>query len=300
MDVKALKMPWSGPPRRSRLRSTSLIANIGVGRTFACGLLALLMTHFAMANEPRIVAHRGASHAAPENTLAAFHLAFEENADGIEGDFYLTSDDEIICHHDADTERTSGVKLVVENSTYAELRALDVGTWKGKAFAGERIPKFEEVLATVPEGKSFVIELKSGPEIVPVLTAKLEQRKQWPIDLLIISFDEATIRLCKTSMPDVRAHWLTGFQQEEGIKSVRPHAAEIAQIVRRCRADGVGFNGNAEHIDLAFMQRLKASGIDEYHVWTIDDPKLAQQYKTWKAFGITTNRPADIRSRLNQ
>ncbi|MDA1056051.1 MAG: glycerophosphodiester phosphodiesterase family protein, partial [Planctomycetota bacterium] len=78
-----------------------------------------------------IIAHRGGSHDAPENTLAAFRLAFEQGADGIEGDFYLTRDNRIVCIHDADTKRVADKTLVVAESSLAELKRLDVGSWKG-------------------------------------------------------------------------------------------------------------------------------------------------------------------------
>ena len=67
-----------------------------------------------------IVAHRGASQDAPENTIAAFKKAWAQNADGIEGDFYVTKDQQIVCIHDANTERTAGRKLEVANSTLAD------------------------------------------------------------------------------------------------------------------------------------------------------------------------------------
>ena len=76
-----------------------------------------------------IVAHRGASHDAPENTLAAFRLAWEKDADAIEGDFYLTRDQQIVCLHDETTERTAPGQtcLQVAESTREQLRTLDVG-----------------------------------------------------------------------------------------------------------------------------------------------------------------------------
>ncbi len=112
-----------------------------------------------------IVGHRGASFDAPENTIAAFKLAWEQQADGIEGDFYITKDKQVVCIHDADTKRTAGKKLVVAESTLTELRELEYGKWKDAKFAGEPIPTFEEVLKVVPSGKLFVIELKVGPDI---------------------------------------------------------------------------------------------------------------------------------------
>ena len=103
-----------------------------------------------------IIAHRGASFDAPENTLAAFRLAWEQGADGIEGDFMLTADGQIVCFHDLDTQRVAGEMRVVKESTLAELQALDVGRWKGDRWRGERIASLDDVLAVIPQGKQLV------------------------------------------------------------------------------------------------------------------------------------------------
>ncbi|MCB9949963.1 MAG: hypothetical protein H6824_03175 [Planctomycetaceae bacterium] len=99
-----------------------------------------------------IVAHRGASYDAPENTLPAFKLAWEKGADAIEGDFYLTKDQQIVCIHDKDTKRTGKNQpvLTVAESTLAELRKVDVGSWKDAKYKETFIPTIQEVLATVP------------------------------------------------------------------------------------------------------------------------------------------------------
>src|SRR5687768_9550612 len=99
------------------------------------------------ASGQHIIAHRGASHDAPENTLAAFKLAIEQGADGFEADFYLAKDGRVVCLHDPDTKRVAGKKLLVREASFAELRALDVGIWKGPQWKGERLPTLEEVLA---------------------------------------------------------------------------------------------------------------------------------------------------------
>src|SRR3954470_14279804 len=134
--------------------------------------LMLAVALSVTADPPRveIVGHRGASFDAPANPVAAIKLAWEQKADGSEFDIYLTKDGQIAVIHDKDTKRTAGgVNKVVAESTLAELRALDVGKWKGEKFAGEKIPTLAEMLATVPPGKRVFIEVKCGPEIVPEL-----------------------------------------------------------------------------------------------------------------------------------
>lgn len=246
-----------------------------------------------------ITAHRGASYDAPENTLAAFRLAWEQDADAVEGDFYLTADGQIVCIHDKDTRRTAGVTKVVEQSTLEELRTLEVGKWKSREYAGELIPTFAEVMATVPPGKHFVLELKSTSKIVPVLASELQRLKPDREHLLIISFDAPSIAKCKELMPDIRSHWLTGFKADAS-GTMQPKAAAIAQTVKQCRADGVGMKGITSVIDQAFVDELIANGCTEFHVWTVDSVADARHFQSLGAVGITTNRPRFVRDGLMQ
>ncbi len=251
-----------------------------------------------MVHSQVIVAHRGASHDAPENTLAAFRLAWEQGADGIEADFYRTRDGQIVCIHDADTERTTGVRRRVESSTLAELRQLDAGRWKGPQWAGERIPTFAEVLQTVPEGGLFFIELKSKTPIVPLLAEELRRLDPQDRQLRIITFDKPTVGACRDQIPEVPVQWLTSFKQSQQAESSRPTAEEIAETVRRRDAEGVGMKGDRQVIDQAFIQRLQDGGCETFHVWTIDSPDDARHFQQLGAFGITTNRPAVIREAI--
>ena len=124
-------------------------------------------------NNTITVAHRGASADAPENTIAAFKSAWQQGADVIEGDFQLTSDGQIVCIHDADTLRVSGARLVVKESTLAELRQLDMGWHFQDQSFSEKIPTIEQVFATIPENKQILIEIKCGVEILPVLMQQI-------------------------------------------------------------------------------------------------------------------------------
>ena len=112
------------------------------------------------ASPVEIVGHRGASHDAPENTLAAIRLAWEQGADAAEFDVYLSKDGKIVVIHDKDTKRVAGVDRPVVGQTLDELRRLDVGKWKAPKFAGEKLPTLNEMLATVPAGKRVFIEVK--------------------------------------------------------------------------------------------------------------------------------------------
>jgi len=243
---------------------------------------------------PLIIAHRGASHDAPENTLASFHLAWQLGADGVEGDFYLTKDCRIVCIHDRTTKRTAGEELAVKTSTFAQLRSLDVGRYKGEKFAGEVIPTLEEVLATVPSGKRIFIEIKCGPEIIPHLKTVLDQSRLKPEQTYVIAFDEDVVAASKKAMPQVKAYWVTGFREDEKDKTWHPTVDEVLATATRCHADGVDVNANRHLVDAEFVRRLREQGL-EFHCWTVNERPDAEFFRNLGVDSITTDRPDYIR-----
>lgn len=259
-------------------------------------LLALALPTTSKA-EPLIIAHRGASFDAPENTLAAFGLAWNQGADGIEADFRLSADGRIVCIHDADTKRVSGKGLVVKDATYAALAALDVGKWKGEAWRGEKIPTLDEVLDIVPSGKHLFIELKAGPEIVAPLAEVLERSKPATSQIVIICFDGDVLIACKEKLPKYKRHFLADYRrQEDG--SWAPTVDDVIARIGRAKADGFGTQNRVEYFDQEFVRRLYAAKIGEFHVWTVDDPRQAQTYRQLGAWALTTNRPGELRAAL--
>lgn len=242
------------------------------------------------------VAHRGASHDAPENTLAAFHLAWQQNADAIEGDYYLTKDKQIVCLHDRSTQRIAGVELSVAQSTLAELRTLDVGSWKGPQFSKERIPTLGEVLATVPAGKKMLIEVKCGPEIVPFLKKQLADA-EFPIhQTVVIAFDTQVISAVKKAMPQVKALWLTGYKRHKTTKKWTPTLPQILGTLNAINADGLDSHAHPS-VDAGFVKAIRKAGY-EFHVWTVNTPDLARRMMNLGVDSITTNRPGFLRQAL--
>ena len=110
---------------------------------------------------PNIIAHRGASHLAPENTLAAFRLASAMGVDGIEFDTLLTADGHLVVHHEYITDLHADQNKVIPWCTLDELRALDFGSWKGPRWAGEKIPTFAEALEACSGVNTIQVEFKS-------------------------------------------------------------------------------------------------------------------------------------------
>ncbi len=262
--------------------------------------IAILMALNLTAEAQMIVAHRGASYDAPENTMSAFNLAWKLGADGVEGDFYVTKDEQIVCIHDKDTKRTGGKSLLVASSTLAQLRELEYGKWKSDVFAGEPLPTFAEVLKSIPADKKFIIELKTGPEIVPFLKAELEKYGADEQRLLIIAFNADTVSACKRSLPNIKVHWLTGYKQDKTTGEWTPTLEAVQKTLKSSGADGLGTQGNRAVVTEEFMAELKAGGLKEFHVWTVDEPSDAEYFQKLGAMGITTNRPDLIRESLNR
>ena len=113
---------------------------------------------------PRIVAHRGASHEAPENTLAAFKRAWALGCEAVELDVRVTADNQVVVIHDATTLRIGGVDRRVADQTLAELQQIEIGEWKHIKYKGERIPTLAQALATMPAGRTLFVEIKTGKE----------------------------------------------------------------------------------------------------------------------------------------
>jgi glycerophosphoryl diester phosphodiesterase len=246
---------------------------------------------------PHIIAHRGASQDAPENTLAAYHLAWEQGADGIEGDFHLTVDGRIVCIHDKDTKRVANIARTVRDTTYVELSTLDVGHWKGDVWRGERIPLLEEVLAILPPGKLALLELKTGPEIVEPLARILSDSTVVLNQIVLMSFNAEVVRACKHRLAQFSVLWLTSFKQAED-GTWAPSADDVIATIRQLGADGVGSGNRPEHVDEAFIRSIRAAGINQIHIWTVDDVRDAAHFASLGVTSLITNRPGALRREL--
>lgn len=260
-------------------------------------LVLVLLMMVDAAHAQMIIAHRGASHGAPENTLAAFQLAWQEGADGVEGDFRLTADGQIVMVHDADTKRTANRKLVVAQATLEQLRELDFGGWKAPQYAGERIATLGEVLEAQPEGKWLFIELKTGPEIVEPLKHLLSAEGVPRERLVIIAFDQRVVTEVKQALPDIKAHWLTKYERDWK-RSWQPTAGEVIASLHASKADGLGSQAKPSVFNEKFVAALRGAGASEFHVWTVDDPVVARFYLELGVWSLTTNRPAYLREQL--
>ena len=244
--------------------------------------------------EPLVVAHRGASRDAPENTLPAFRLAWERGADAIEGDFRRTKDGHVVCIHDAETERVADKKLVVSESSLKELRALDVGAHRGEEYSGTVIPTLAEVLEVVPAQKQIYIEIKGGPSMVPAVLEEVRESDLAEEQVTLISFDEDVIRTCTERAPAYRALWLSGFKKDKAGRVI-PSVETVLATLDDTGADG--FSSSHDLVTADLISQVKEKGYG-YHVWTVDEAAAALQFRRWGADSITTNVPGAIREAL--
>ncbi len=251
-------------------------------------LAALLSVCLAAGSDVEIIAHRGESADAPENTLAAFQLAWDRKLPAVELDVHLTKDEQLIVCHDGNTKRTGRESLVIKDSTVAELQKLDAGRWKGERWAGEIMPTLDEALATIPDDARCFIEVKVGPEAVPALVKSVNKSGKRPEQLVVISFNAKTIAEAKRQLPHLQAYWITGFKQDKETKAWSPTLPQVIEQAKAIKADGVDVSYNGP-VDAEFVKAVKAAGL-KFFVWTVDDPAIAQKFAGLGADGITTNK----------
>lgn len=256
--------------------------------------LALLL--FSLSADPSVefIAHRGESYDAPENTLAAFRLAWERKVSAIELDVYPTKDGQLVVTHDADTLKTTGVSKIIKDSTLDELRTLDAGRWKGSRFVGEKLPTLGEAIATIPDGARCFIELKTGPEVVPALMKVIAASGKRPEQLAIISFNPESVAEAKRKLPQLQAYWIVSVKRDKTTGVLTPTADELIAKAKSIQADGLDLSipPTAD-----FVQAIKASGLKVY-IWTVNDPIIARQFVELGVDGITTDRAAWLKEQL--
>lgn len=234
------------------------------------------------------IAHRGASYLAPENTVASAKLAWELGADAVEIDVHLSKDNRVIVIHDKDTKRTCSSKknLVIEKTPSLVLRDLDAGVWKGEEFTGEKLPFLSEIIETVPENKTLVVEIKAGGnKIIPALRRSIENSGK--IDQIVfISFGWETILATQKEFPKNKCYWLSSAKT--GLKKKMEEAAEKGLA---------GVNLHHSIIDQDVVSDAKSLNL-EVLTWTVDDPAEAKRLSELGVVGITTNRPKWLKEEM--
>lgn len=242
----------------------------------------------ATRNMPLVIAHRGASGTAPENTMAAFRQAVEMGADMIELDVQRTKDGQVVVIHDATLQRTTNGSGAVRELTYAEIEQLDAGSWfgEGQEFAGERVPLLKEVLEFTKGKCALNIEIKNIPYADPGIeqaVVDLLHETGFPLEQVIISsFDHSCLHRIARLEPNVPTACLFSH-----------YPASLAGL------DTGILHPSWQVIRPEFMSWVRESG-RKVNVWTVDKPERWAWLLEAGVDGIITNYPARLIAYLKE
>lgn len=248
-------------------------------------LFSFVILFSPLYSQVEIIAHRGASYLAPENTVASSKLAWELGADAVEVDIYLSKDKKIICIHDSNTRRTTGEDHLIKDTESEVLRRLDAGSFKDSKYKGEKIPFLKEIIKTAPVGKELVVELKCESEVLPYLQNTIKKYGKTR-KFVFIAFDLQTITDTKKTFPDNSCYWLCSSQ------------ALLEKNLGQIPAAGL------DGVSLSFgiiNEKIAADVKDlnlELFTWTVDEPAEAKRLISLGVKGITTNRPGWLREQI--
>jgi glycerophosphoryl diester phosphodiesterase len=267
----------------------------------ATGVLAALLAvgvsapAQAAADDVDVVAHRGSSGAAPENTIAAVRLAVRQGSEVVENDVQRTADGELVILHDTSLARTTDVEEKfpgrspwnVGDFTLAEIRTLDAGSWFAPEFAGERVPTLAEWGEAVGGRAGMLIEVKNPalyPGIAEDVDAELDTRPVFRSalrgDRLVVqSFDHAWLRTFDT---------VTGDAVPVGLLFAGgpPSEAQLADAATWAEQANPALGDMTE----ATVDQIHGYGL-ETHVWTVNDGQGMRKAIGWGVDGVITNYP---------
>jgi glycerophosphoryl diester phosphodiesterase len=258
--------------------------------------------------QPLIIAHRGSSALAPENTLAAFTQAITDGADGIEFDVQLAKDGVPVVIHDANLRRTANRRDVVSNLTSRELASIDVGSWFNRkcprrakpAYANEHIPTLEEIFCLLASNThsdfACYLELKidqrdtAYDDLVESVLSSIDAHRLFP-NTTIVSFNLAALAYAKNRKPSIRTGALF---EPTGLTPKRKRT--IIGLATECGATEILLHrlmARRGMIELVIKSGLTPT------VWTIDDPRWAQRAKRMGIHSLITNTPAQLLAGFN-
>lgn len=244
-------------------------------------VLANPRSQFEILNYADVIAHRGASKDAPENTLSSIQLAMDQFADAIEMDIRETSDGVPIVMHDATLGRTTNDSFNrrVESTDYAYIATLDAGSWFSLEFQGEKVPTLEEVLELTAGKATLFLELKNYSQSLEISVMELLENYQMIDHVVILSFSRDQIRRIKAINPDVQTLLL-----------IATFFGDLDSIIQSEDIDHFGLSVHFFDRNQSFVDRAKQEGKKVY-VWSIKDEETMDRMIELDADGLITDRP---------
>ena len=275
--------PASNKTRFQLTRSRLLVAGI-VSVLVATTVGVLAMQSVCIEDDVAIIAHRGSSKAAPENTIAAVRKAIEDRADWIEIDVQETADGQVIVFHDKDFKRVASMDLNIRDATMADLRDIDIGSWFAPEFKDERVPTLSEVLQECKGNIGVNIELKhyGRARQLEQRVANIVEVHDMASDIVIMSLNKDALQRMRIIRPD----WTVGL-----LMSVS------AGNLKKINADFLAVNGS--FINRNLIRSAHKSG-KEVYVWTVNDAPTMSNLIGHGIDGLITDKPLLARLVLEQ
>ena len=247
---------------------------------------------------PLVIAHRGYSQFAPENTLPSFKLAMAAGADLVELDYHHTKDGQLVVIHDHDLDRTTDAtnrwgeaKVKVAAKTAAEIQSLDAGSWFDPKYAGTRIPLLADALDTIQEGSVTLIERKDG---APADCIRLLREKGLINKLVVQSFDWEYLRAFHEQEPgQVLGALGPPARLSDGSKPNGMTKELSAEWLTELQKTGAKVAVWSQKMSKAAVQLAHRRGLKVW-VYTIDDPTVADEMLDLGVDGIISNNPSVI------
>lgn len=258
-----------------------------------------LMHESIVQNHPLVIAHRGASGHAPENTLSAVQIALDYKVDLVEIDVHLSQDGKIVVIHDASLDRTTNGSGPVDAYSLMELKELDAGSWFGVEFREEKIPTLQEVFELVSAKAIILIEIKKGEieryegiEKKVVDLIRTYHAESWTI---IQSFQEETVSEVIRIAPELEIHKLIIGELPGGWNHDGQWRFQSATLM-----EGVGaVNCFSTFGSKRMIRQIHESG-KKIFVYTINEEEEMRRYMNLGVDGIITDYPDRLIALIKQ
>jgi glycerophosphoryl diester phosphodiesterase len=248
-----------------------------------------------MANHMLIIAHRGESYEATENTLSAINLAWQRGVDGVEIDVQLSKDNEIIVFHNKKIKNSENKNVLVKFQTLEDLKKCSVGRTKNDKLNDPKIPTLSEVLLTIPQNKYLFIEIKCGIEIIPYLKKVLQQSYLKFNQIKIIGFGLKKMYVIKKDFPE---HEVL-LNKKIIINKIIFRNSYWDNLIKKLILNSL------DGLNLSYSNSLNIKLIDKFkhnklkiYVWTVNDPRRALRLIELCVDGFMSDRPEWIKEKI--
>ena len=287
-DTGMDQMLLSSPSTPTRHVSGIKLAVLATVVSILAGLaINIAMNKLDMEDQTMVIAHRGASADAPENTLAAMELAIEQGADWVEIDVQETRDGEVVVIHDSDLKKIGGSGLKVYESSLLDLQNVDIGSWKDTSFSDQRVPTLQQVLALCKNRINVLIELKyyGREERLEERVAQLVDASGMQDQIVVMSLSYPGI----VKMKSIRPEWSVGLLSSVAIGDITRLQVDFFAV-------------NANFANRAFIKHVHKRE-RKVLVWTVNDPVSMSAMMSRGVDGIITDKPglaSAVRTQRNE